>query len=58
MQNETSSGKPNFVRLELTPEQRTQVRNSTGMEAVAIELSAKELEERIAPMVRLVPDEA
>ena len=52
MQNETSKN-PNFVRLELTPEQKQQVRNSIGREADAIELSAKELEERIAPMMRL-----
>ena len=49
MQNETHSSKPNFVRLELTPEQRDYVRKSTGVEASVIELSAKELEERIAP---------
>ena len=51
MQNETSKT-PNFVRLELTPEQKKQVRNSIGREADAIELSARELEERIAPMIR------
>ena len=51
MQNETSKT-PNFVRLELTPEQKEQVRNSIGREADAIELSARELEERIAPMIR------
>jgi hypothetical protein len=50
MQNETSKT-PNFVRLELTPEQKAQVRNSIGREADAIELSARELEERIAPMI-------
>lgn len=49
MQNETGSSKPNFVRLALTPEQKEYVRKSTGIEADAIELSAKELEERIAP---------
>jgi hypothetical protein len=49
MQNETASSKPTFVRLELTSEQRTQVRASTGVSIDAIELSAQELEERIAP---------
>lgn len=49
MSNEHASSKPNFVRLELTPEQKEQVRESTGRDAQAIELSAKELEERIAP---------
>jgi hypothetical protein len=48
MHNEKSS-KADFVRISLTPEQKEYVRNSTGVEAEAIELSAKELEERIAP---------
>jgi len=54
MQNETNETNktPSFVRLELTNEQKQQVRNSIGREADAIELSAKELEERIAPMIR------
>ena len=52
MQNETSRTPTNFVRIELTKEQKAQVRNSIGREADAIELSARELEERIAPMIR------
>ena len=36
-------------RMTLTPEQKEQVRKSTGKEAEAIELSVEELEERIAP---------
>jgi hypothetical protein len=52
MTNEPNSSKPNFIRLELTPEQKEQVRETTGRDAQAIELSAKELEERIAPMIR------
>lgn len=36
-------------RIELTPEQRSQVRNATGKDAEAVELSVEELEERIAP---------
>lgn len=50
MQHESpSSMKPDFVRLELTPVQRAQVRASTGIDAEAIQLGASELEERIAP---------
>lgn len=49
MSNESSSSKPEFVRFALTPEQKEYVRKSTGVEADSIELSAKELEERIAP---------
>ena len=56
--SDNSSSKPGFVRLELTPEQKDYVRKSTGVSADAIELSAKELEERIAPVIWMSPDEA
>jgi uncharacterized small protein (DUF1192 family) len=36
-------------RIELTPEQKSQVRKATGKDAEAVELSVEELEERIAP---------
>jgi len=36
-------------RIELTPEQKQQVRKATGKDAEALELSVEELEERIAP---------
>lgn len=39
-------------RMTLTPEQKEQVRQTTGKEAEAIELSVEELEERIAPAMR------
>jgi hypothetical protein len=37
-------------RIQLTPEQKEQIRTATGKEAEAVELSVEELEERIAPM--------
>ena len=37
------------IRIELTPEQKAKVRNATGKDAETLELSAEELEERIAP---------
>ena len=37
------------VRLELTDEQKAQVKAVTGKDARAIELNAEELEQRIAP---------
>ena len=37
------------VRIKLTDEQKAAVRNATGKDAEALELSAEELEERIAP---------
>ena len=43
---------PETFRMTLTPEQKEQVRRTTGKEAEAIELSVEELEERIAPMKR------
>ena len=38
------------VRIQLTPEQKAIVKNATGKDAEAVEFSAHELEERIAPM--------
>jgi hypothetical protein len=42
--------KKETVRIELTEEQKARIRETTGKEASAIELSAEELEERIAPV--------
>jgi hypothetical protein len=39
-------------RIQLTPEQKSQVKNATGKDAEAVELSVEELEERIAPTTR------
>jgi uncharacterized small protein (DUF1192 family) len=40
-------------RIELTPEQKSEVRKATGKDAEVVELSVEELEERIAPaMIR------
>lgn len=49
MKNETASKKPTFVRLELTPEPRTQLRARTGVDASDVRLTDRELEERIVP---------
>ena len=37
------------IRIELTPEQKAEIRSATGKDAETIELSVEELEERIAP---------
>jgi hypothetical protein len=37
------------VRLELTEEQKAQIKAATGKDARTIELNTEELEERIAP---------
>jgi hypothetical protein len=43
----TSKGQ---VRIESTPEQKAQIRKTTGKDAETLELSVEELEERIAPI--------
>ena len=40
-----------IVRIELTPEQKQLVKNETGKEGEAVELTVRELEERIAPKI-------
>ena len=37
------------VRIKLTPEQQNQIRQATGKNAEALELTVQELEQRIAP---------
>jgi uncharacterized small protein (DUF1192 family) len=45
----------NQFRIELTPEQKAKVRDATGKDAEAVELSVEELEERIAPYKKWPP---
>ena len=40
-----------IVHIDLTPSQAQIVKDATGHEATAIELTAAELEQRIAPML-------
>ncbi len=42
--------KKKVIRVELTEEQKRQIRDTTGKDAEAIELTAEELEERISPI--------
>jgi hypothetical protein len=44
----------NIVRIDLTTEQKEQVKAATEKSAEAIELTVQELEARIAPRVSLV----
>jgi hypothetical protein len=41
------------VRIKLTDEQKSQIRNQTGKDAEALEFSVEELEERIAPKKKI-----
>lgn len=54
MSNENQKDR-NFVRIDLTPAQQVKVMESTGKEADAIELTANELEARIAPRMMYDP---
>ena len=45
------------VRIDLTPEQKEQVKAATEKSAEAIELTVQELESRIAPFAPIVSDE-
>ena len=42
-----------IVRIDFTPEQKQMVKKEIGKEADAVELTVKELEERIAPRIAL-----
>jgi uncharacterized small protein (DUF1192 family) len=46
----TQKPEKEVVRLDLTPTQKETVKQQTGKDAEAIELSVTELEERIAPI--------
>jgi hypothetical protein len=41
------------VRINLTPEQKAQIKEQTGKDADSLELKVSELEERIAPRLSL-----
>ena len=41
------------IRIELTDEQKAKIREATGQEASAIELTAEELEDRVSPSRRM-----
>lgn len=40
-----------IVRIDFTPEQKQLIKQETGKEGEAVELTVKELEERIAPRI-------
>jgi hypothetical protein len=43
----------NIIRIDLTPSQKEQIKATTGRDAEAVELTVKELEERITPGIAL-----
>jgi hypothetical protein len=46
----TMENKKDRIRIELTAEQKKQIKDSSGEDVQAIELTAQELEDRIAPV--------
>jgi len=51
-----SNNEKEIVRIDLTSEQKEQVKAATEKNAVAIELTVQELEARIAPVVPLTSE--
>jgi hypothetical protein len=45
----TQKDKKPTIKIELTPEQKEQIRQATGLEVSAMELEPEALEERVAP---------
>jgi uncharacterized small protein (DUF1192 family) len=43
------------IRINLTEDQKAQIRNQTGKDAEAVEFSVEELEDRIAPLTKPSP---
>lgn len=43
--------KKDRIRIELTDEQKKQIKEASGEDVTALELSPQELEQRIAPIV-------
>lgn len=44
------------IRIQLTEEQKKQIREASGEEITAIEFTAQELEDRVAPQVSFEQD--
>lgn len=42
--------KKDTIRIELTDEQKKQIKDASGQDVQALEITAQELEQRIAPM--------
>jgi hypothetical protein len=45
--------KKDTIRIELTDDQKKQIKDASGRDVQALELTAEELEERIAPGIQL-----
>lgn len=54
METQTGTAQKISIQLELTEAQRTQVRDALGKDAAAVELTAEQLEDRIAPIIAVL----
>lgn len=54
MESQTSSKEAVRVQLNLTDEQRNQLRDAFGKDSKAIELAVEPLEDRVAPIIAVL----
>ena len=54
MQNQADTAQKVSVQIDLTQEQRAQIREALGKNAAAIELTAEPLEDRVAPIIAVL----
>lgn len=53
-QSDAGTAQKVSIQLDLTDDQRTQIRQALGKDAAAIELTAEPLEDRIAPIIAVL----
>jgi hypothetical protein len=46
-----SKQQPNIVKIQLTEQQRKQIKEASGEEISSLEFSADQLEDRVAPLI-------
>jgi hypothetical protein len=54
MNTSASSGEKVRIQLDLTEAQRTQIRESLGTDAKAVELMVEPLEQRVTPIIAIL----
>ena len=54
MKTTTGSDEKVRIQIDLTDDQRTQIRESLGRDAKAVELTVQPLEERVAPIIAVL----
>jgi hypothetical protein len=54
METKRGSGEKVRIQLDLTEHQRTQIRETLGRDAKAVELTVEPLEERVTPIIAIL----